>query len=129
MTSKYAVINNETIRLYNDKDKVSHHPLLESVMEDVSITFNDNGSINLEGDEWQFDVCFHDEYPKYFDYEIHPDYIEKTRFRKRDIVRCGWHRKLENKHKIITMSHYKIIQESDVINVLKGYEQKRRNNQ
>ena len=109
LTSKYAVINNETISLYSDIDKVSHHPLFENVMEDVTIQFNDNGSIKLEGYEWQFGICFHDEYPENFEYEIHPDYIEKTRFRKRDIVRNGWHRKKENKHKVIILSHYNIV--------------------
>ena len=38
---------------------------------------------------------FHDVYPSELEYEVDPEYIEKTRFRKRDVVRHGWHKKLK----------------------------------
>ena len=84
-------------------------PIRETVLEDVTITFNENDSITMEGEEWQFGIEFHDEYPKYFDYEVHPKYIKKTRFRKKDIVRSGWHRKLNNEHKKVMITNYVLV--------------------
>ena len=84
-------------------------PLSEYVFENVTITFNDNNSITVDGDCWQYGLTSHDEYPNKFDYEIHPDYIELTKFRKKPIVRSGWHRKKENHHKNIILNKYSIV--------------------
>lgn len=88
----------------------SFSPLYDHVLEDVTITLNENGIVTMEGDEILYGISFHDESPEHFDYKIHPSYIEKTRFRKKDVVRAGWHRKLDKEHKKITLSKYTIIE-------------------
>ena len=112
ITGKKIVLSycNNSLRVYDHNDKVSIYPLDEQCFENASITFNDNGSITLEGDCWQFGINFHDEYPENIEYKVHPSYITKTMFRHKDIVRAGWHRKLENKHKKIILNKYMIIQ-------------------
>ena len=108
--SKFVIwsISNNRIKLCDQN--YGHHPFSEKIWEDVTITFNDNDSITMEGDEFQYGFELHDEYLKEFDYKVHPDYIDKTKFTKMDIVRRGWHRKLENKHKKVIMKNYTIIQ-------------------
>ena len=109
--SRYAIITTDKcISLYNDKTQLPNiSPLWEDVFENVTITFNDNNSITLDGDCWQWGIEFDDEYPNNFDYEVHPNYIKLTKFRKKPIVRHGWHRKKNNKHITIIMSDYKIV--------------------
>jgi hypothetical protein len=87
-------------------DSLSIAPLHEDMFENASIIFNDNGSITLEGDIWQFELEFHDCYPSELNYKVHPNYIDKTRFTKKDIVRSGWHRKLQNSHKKMIIKNY-----------------------
>lgn len=107
--SKYAILTYKG-RITCCKDKPTHcSPLLEEVYENVTIMFNDNNSITLDGDCWQWGIEIHDEYLKYFDYEVHPNYIKLTKFRKKPIIRSGWHRKKDSKHKTIIMNNYKII--------------------
>lgn len=109
--SKYVLwgLDSNRIELFDDSKRISVQPIRETVMEDVTITFNENGSITMEGEQWQFGIDFEDEYPENFNYEIHPNYIKKTRFRKKDIVRSGWHRKLHNKHKKVMITDYVIV--------------------
>lgn len=99
------------IRLIKDKEYIRHRPISEDVFENVTIIFNDNGSITIEGDCWQYGIEFTDVYPSELSYNVHPSYIDKTRFRKKDIVRAGWHRKLENIHKSIIVNKYAIIED------------------
>ena len=111
--AKYAVYHRTSgkITLSNDDSKLrAINPLYEDELENVKITFNDNGSITIDADAVCYGIFFHDEYPENLSYKIHPGYITKTRFRKRDIVRAGWHRKLEKEHKKITINKY-IIEE------------------
>ena len=111
--SNFATVSRnyeKLITLYDNKSEVVCQPLFESVYENVEIVFNDNGSITLTGDEWQFGIEFHDVYPSELDYEVHPDYIKLTKFRKKQIVQHGWHRKLNNEKRIITMTNYKLIE-------------------
>lgn len=100
------------IKVISDKnDNVSCRPFFEDIVENATITFNNEGNITIEGDFWQFGFFPYDEYLSNIEYQVHPDYIEKTRFLKKDIVRVGWHRKLENKHKSIIVTNYTIIKE------------------
>ena len=92
----YSYYEGHKMVLTNDTPDIQ--PLFEHVIENATIHFNDDHTIVLEGDEWQFGICFEDTYPSKFDYEIAPEYISKTWFTKKDIVRSGWHRKLHNKH-------------------------------
>lgn len=98
--------------LIDNKDGLDIYPLNESVFENAKIHFNDNGSITLIGDMWQFGISFYDVYPEELDYTVHPNYISKTRFRKKDIVRSGWHRKLYDIYKEIIIKDY-IIESSN----------------
>jgi hypothetical protein len=105
--SKYVVWNHpKTLVLYNDTPNGGIHPLCEEMFENAVIEFNDNGTITLKGDMWQFGIEFHDEYPHNLGYEVHPQYIKKTRFRKKDIVRPGWHRKKDNIYKEIIIKDF-----------------------
>ena len=96
--------------VFKDDEEVSLRPIDEEMFENATISFNENGSITLEGDCWKFGILFDSEYPKNIDYEVHPSYIEKTRFRHKDIVRAGWHRKLKNEHRKLIFNKYMIIQ-------------------
>lgn len=60
-------------------NETSLHPLYEDLFENATITFNDSGTITIEGELVQWGL----------EYEVDPEYIEKTRFRKRDVVRHG----------------------------------------
>lgn len=101
-------VKSNTIRTYQTGPSI--YPLYDHKLEDVTIILNQNGSVTMEGDEILYGISFHDESPEHFDYKIHPSWIEKTRFRKKDVVRAGWHRKLDKEHKKITLSKYTIIQ-------------------
>ena len=92
--------------IIGENDNLSLSPLNEEMFENASIVFNDNGSITLEGDVWEFGIQFHDCYPSELDYEVHPKYINKTWLTKKDIVRSGWHRKLHNQHQKIIIKNY-----------------------
>ena len=109
--SKYIVYTQKegcnVLKLYSEVPSI--HPLYDKLLENARIQFNDNNSITVEGEEWQYGIEFHDECPSNFDYEIHPSSITKTRFRKKDIVRSGWHRKMENKHFKMITNKYNII--------------------
>lgn len=111
INSKFVVHSLEngcnTLKLYEEIPQI--HPLYENILECVTIHFNDNGSITIEGEMWQYGIEFHDEHPSNFDYEIHPSSITQTRFRKKDVVRSGWHRKMENKHFKMITNKYNII--------------------
>lgn len=111
--SKYVVFNyyGNTLLILDNEEKVSCRPLCEDVFENATITFNENNSITLEGDCRAYGIEFHDVYPSELPYKVHPNSIEKTRFRKKDIVRAGWHRKLENVHRKIILNKYKIIED------------------
>ena len=92
--------------IIGENDNLSLSPLNEEMFENASIVFNDNGSITLEGDVWEFGISFSDCYPSELDYEVHPNYIGKTKFTHKDIVRSGWHRKLNNSHQKIIIKNY-----------------------
>ena len=92
--------------IIGENDDLRLSPLHEEMFENASIVFNDNGSITLEGDVWEFELLFNDCYPSELDYEVHPSYISKTKFTHKDIVRSGWHRKLNNSHKKIIIKNY-----------------------
>lgn len=91
-------------------NETSLHPLYEDLFENATITFNDSGTITIEGELVQWGIEFHDVYPSELEYEVDPEYIEKTRFRKRDIVRRGWHKKLKRDYRKLTLSNFVIIE-------------------
>lgn len=107
INAKYIVLHNSNhLFIKNESDNIHISPLFEEVFENASVIFNDNGSITLEGDLWDYGIELHDCYPSELNYEVHPDYIKKTWLTKKDIVRSGWHRKLYNKHKKIIIKNY-----------------------
>lgn len=109
--SKYIIVEcGYTLRLWKDEEALTHKPSSSEVFENATIVFNDNNTITLEGDCWQYGFELYDVYPSELPYKVHPQYIEKTRFRKKDIVRAGWHRKADNVHKKIILSKYSIVE-------------------
>lgn len=109
--SKYAVFSSNTkhIYLYNNDD-FSISPLYDYAFENVTITFNDNNSITLEGDERQYSLSLEDFNPSKSEHKIHPSSITQTHFRKRDVVCSGWYRLMNNVHKKLIINNY-IIEE------------------
>lgn len=106
--SKYALITGDYIHLYNDYNNIPGVGISDDLVEDVTITFNENGSVTIEGELWKYFFSWDDVKPQDLDYKVHPDYIKKTFFGKKDIVRKGWHRGLKNEHCKIIMNKYKI---------------------
>jgi hypothetical protein len=90
--------------------KTSCRPLYEVLFENATLTFV-NGTLTIEGDCVEFGIEFNDHHPSYFEYDIEPYYIEKTRFLKRDVVRAGWHKKKERVHKKVTVNNFCIIEQ------------------
>lgn len=116
--AKYIRLHNSNhLFIIGENDELSLSPLYDTMFENASITFNDNGSITLEGDVWEFEIIFNDCYPSELDYEVHPTYIKQTRFTHKDIVRSGWHRKLNNSHKKIIIKNYIIEYPKENINI------------
>jgi hypothetical protein len=110
--SKYVIFNHSdnSLTVLQDEEDLSFRPICDDVFENATIVFNDNNSITLEGDCWQYGLSLNDVYPSELSYEVHPKYIKKTRFLKKDIIRTGWHRKKDNIKTKVIMSKYKIIE-------------------
>ena len=107
--SDFVVITNNKIKLFSESDECSVQPLYDDIFENVTIHFNDNGSITLYADKIEYEFLFEDTYPENLDYEIDESEISKTWFRKRPIVRTGWHRKLKTKPIEYIINNYIII--------------------
>ena len=110
INSKFAVVQRGDccyIRLFDEK-KFSHSPLNEDVFENVSIIFNANNSITLEGDKRQYDFAFDDILLSEMEDKPHPSYIKLTRFTKKEVIRRGWYRLANNIHKTLIISRYVI---------------------
>lgn len=105
---KNVVYNHDRHEIRCNETELS--PLYEDLIENATITFNHDGTITLEGDCVEWGVLLYDIHPSELDYEVDPKYIEKTRFLKRDIVRAGWHRKVEKKPIKITLNDFVIIE-------------------
>ena len=109
INAKFAVVRRGDgyIRLFDEKN-FSHDPLYEDVFENVSITFNDNRSITLEGDEQQYKFTLDDMLLSEMEDKPHPSYIKLTRFTKKEVIRRGWYRLADNIHKTLIISRYVI---------------------
>ena len=113
ITSKYAVVIYEKgytkIKLFDTTQKHPEiHPLYETLFENVTLTFDDNNMLTLIGEEWQYEVAFHDFYPSEIEDEVDQEYVDKTFFTKRDIIRSGWYRLKNNIRKELIITHYVI---------------------
>ena len=113
ITSKYAVVTYEKgytkIKLYDTtQEHPEIHPLHETLFENVTLTFNNNNMLTLIGEEWQYEVAFHDFYPSEIEDEVDQAYVDKTFFTKRDIIRSGWYRLKNNVRKELIITHYVI---------------------
>ena len=108
--SKFIVWDCSSNTIYLSDKKPSISPAREELWEDVDIIYNDNGSITIEGTAYDYGICFHSVYPSELDYKVHPKYISKTRFTKKDIIHPGWHLKEKTIHKKIITDKYTIIQ-------------------
>lgn len=91
-------------------NKTSCYPSREDIIENATITFNDNGTIILEGECINWGIELHDVHPSELDYEVDPKYIKKTYFLKKDIIRPGWHKKVKRTPIKITLSNFVIIE-------------------
>ena len=107
--SDFVVISGNKIKLFTKSDERIIQPLYDDIFENVTIHFNENGSITLYADEIEYDFLFRDTYPEDLDYEVDESEISKTWFRKKPIVRTGWHRKLKTKPIEYIINNYIII--------------------
>lgn len=116
ITSKYAVVTYEKgytkIKLYDTtQEHPEIHPLYETLFENVTLTIDDNNMLTLIGEQWQYEVAFHDFYPSEIEDEVDEEYIRKTFFTKRDIIRAGWYRLKNNISKELIITHFVIEKE------------------
>lgn len=105
--AKYIIYNSPNqLEIIQEGEHPEIYPLHEEVFENASIIFNDNQSITLEGDVWDFGFLCESHSPSDLKYEVHPKYIKKRCFTKKDVIRPGWHRKLHNQHQKIIIKNY-----------------------
>lgn len=113
ITSKYAVVTYEKgytkIKLYDTtQEHPEIYPIYETVFEDATLTIDDNNMLTLIGGERQYRLTNHDFYPSEIEDEVNQEYIHKTFFTKRDIIRRGWYRLKNNIRKELIITHFVI---------------------
>lgn len=112
----HCVISNDIV--YVSVDKITCRPAFDTYLEKVKIVIDDNGVMDIYGDEVQFGLNFHKE--KLSDMEggeIQENYIEHHNgvkifgfylIKPYDYVPRGWYRFKERKQKRIILNEYKL---------------------
>lgn len=103
--------------VFLSESKLSCRPAFETYLENVIVNINDNGVIDICGDEIQYDIVFTktkisdlNETPQenyinhYKGFKLFGFYLIKPY----DYVKPGWYRLKERKTKRITINKYKI---------------------
>lgn len=111
----HCVICDDAVFL--SESKLSCRPAFETYLENVIVNINDNGVIDICGDEIQYDIVFTktkisdlNEAPQenyinhYKGFKLFGFYLIKPY----DYVKPGWYRLKERKTKRITINKYKI---------------------
>ena len=103
--------------VFLSESKLSCRPAFETYLENVIVNINDNGVIDICGDEVQYDIVFNktkisdlNETPQenyinhYKGFKLFGFYLIKPY----DYVKPGWYRLKERKTKRITINKYKL---------------------
>lgn len=103
--------------VFLSESKLSCRPAFETYLENVTVNINDNGVIDICGDEVQYDIVFNktkisdlNETPQenyinhYKGFKLFGFYLIKPY----DYVKPGWYRLKERKTKRITINKYKL---------------------
>lgn len=111
----HCVICDDVVFL--SESKLSCRPAFETYLENVIVNINDNGVIDICGDEVQYDIVFNktkisdlNETPQenyinhYKGFKLFGFYLIKPY----DYVNLGWYRLKERKTKRITINKYKL---------------------
>ena len=111
----HCVICDDVVFL--SESKLSCRPAFETYLENVIVNINDNGVIDICGDEVQYDIVFNktkisdlNETPQenyinhYKGFKLFGFYLIKPY----DYVKPGWYRLKERKTKRITINKYKL---------------------
>ena len=111
----HCVICDDVVFL--SESKLSCRPAFETYLENVIVKINDNGVIDICGDEVQYDIVFNktkisdlNETPQenyinhYKGFKLFGFYLIKPY----DYVKPGWYRLKERKTKRITINKYKL---------------------
>lgn len=112
----HCVISNDIV--YVSVDKITGRPAFDTYLENVKINIDDNGVMDIYGDEIQFGLNFHKEKLSDIDGgEIQENYIEHHNgvkifgfylIKPYDYVPRGWYRYKERKQKRIILNKYKL---------------------
>lgn len=116
-TFKYphCVISNDII--YVSNNKISCRPASETCFENVVITIEDNGVMDICGDEVKYSFNFHDEKLSNLDEIPHNCKIKHNSgvklfgfylIKPYDYVSAGWYELKERKQKRIILNKYKL---------------------
>ena len=104
--------------VFLSESKLSCRPAFETYLENVTVNIDDNGVMDISGDEVQFDLNFNK--AKLSDMIETPqdNYIEHYKglkifgfylIKPYDYVKAGWYRLKERKHKRLIINKYKLV--------------------
>ena len=112
----HCVISNDIV--YVSIDKITCRPAFDTYLENVKINIDNNGVMDIYGDEIQFGVNFHKEKLSDMDGgEIQENYIKHYNgiklfgvylIKPYDYVPQGWYRYKERKQKRFILNKYKL---------------------
>ncbi len=94
----YGIINGDTVKLFNNST-IDIHPLHDVALEDVTIEFDDNGTLHIDAKRIEYDLYFRSDGRRIFekDWQRTPHRKEikegKRHFWSKKMERyinCGW---------------------------------------
>ena len=103
--------------VFLSESKLSCRPAFETYLENVTVNINDNGVIDICGDEVQYDIVFIKTKISELNEDPQENYINRYKgfklfgfylIKPYDYVKPGWYRLKERKPKRITINKYKL---------------------
>ena len=103
--------------VFLSESKLSCRPAFETYLENVTVNINDNGVIDICGDEVQYDIVFIKTKISELNEDPQENYINHYKgfklfgfylIKPYDYVKPGWYRLKERKPKRITINKYKL---------------------
>ena len=111
----HCVINDDVVFL--SESKLSCRPAFETYLENVTVNIDDNGVMDICGDEVQYDFVFNKTKISDLNNSPQENYINHYKgfklfgfylIKPYDYVKSGWYRLKERKPKRITINKYKL---------------------
>jgi len=114
----YGIINDDTVKLFDNYSTIDIHPLYDVGLEDVTIEYDDNGILHINAKKIEYDFYFMHSYGRRIfeeDWERTPHREEikegKRHFWSKKMERyinCGWVRTTETTSMQYILSKYKV---------------------